>query len=368
MKPINFDYFYKITGLEYQQHIEKNGITNLVSTDVKEIKHNKNYYYKITNDFYSELQNKLINEILLNIPINNAAVAFRQGKSYLNLFEPHLQGYYFLRLDLKSFFHSISEQILKRSLKNYFSDEKITINNKPCRVIDVFISLITYKLPPETQNKDYENKVILPIGFKTSPSISNIIFRQIDLLIQKFCASKEITYTRYVDDMLFSSPKKVNQFLHSDSFYKEISLLLSRYSFKINEKKTIRATHTISLNGYTIQSNYPTQEKANFRVSNKKQKVIRKAIYSLKAKKRPIDILKKVFDVTVNDKLFKYTPVSYLYIEKYCEDQLINKLSGYRSYYISILKFDNKYQCIDAPSKLKFISYVKSIEKYLNKF
>ena len=46
----------------------------------------------------------------------------------------------------------------------------------------------------------------LPQGTHTSPRLADLAFLQVDRQLDQFCKQERITYTRYVDDLSFSSP------------------------------------------------------------------------------------------------------------------------------------------------------------------
>jgi hypothetical protein len=95
---------------------------------------------------------------------------------------------------------------VKETISQYIDDEVVNTKHNQ-KLIDVIIKCITYTIPTKFENKNFHDKTIIPMGFSTSPIISNISFRKIDILIQKLCVKLNITYTRYADDMLFSSPR-----------------------------------------------------------------------------------------------------------------------------------------------------------------
>ena len=49
------------------------------------------------------------------------------------------------------------------------------------------------------------NNYALPQGTPTSTAIANIVFLPIDNKLIDYCIQKKLTYTRYVDDLVFSS-------------------------------------------------------------------------------------------------------------------------------------------------------------------
>jgi len=334
---------------------------------ITELKLGKNYIYTLKK--YSELekvQKRLSKFFLKKIEINNSAVAYRNNYSYFNLLEPHRFNYNFLRLDIKSFFYSIDINDIRASFQEYFENDTFTDNpleHEKYSLLNTFINLTTIELPIDSKNTKYINKRILPIGFITSPIISNIIFRKLDIQIQKFCNEKKIIYTRYADDMIFSSEKD-SLFIYSKTFIKEMKIILFQMKFKLNKEKTLKRTHTLSLNGYTIQySKYEKiseaiiEERINeLRFSNKKIYIIQKFITMIiKQKFNEKVVLKKLFNIDC-------------YSKKYELDQLINKATGYRSYLLSIVIFNKKYKTTEKNTIQKYLDLINDLEKLINIF
>lgn len=331
---------------------------------INELKLGKNYIYSLNNyPNLSNIQKRLNRYFLNNIKINNSAVAYRTNYSYFHLLEPHKYNYNFLRIDIKSFFYSIDLDLLKECFKDYFvndSFDEIPIDDQ-FTLLNVFINFITLKIPDSSKNIEFVNKRVLPIGFITSPVVSNIFFRKLDLLIQKYCSEKNIIYTRYADDMLFSSTKDFN-FVHSKTFLKEITIILSELKLKINKKKTLKKKHTISLNGYTLQySNFKKEGEVTLeenineiRLSNQKTLIINKLIVMF--------LKKKLDESIILNKLFKlYYPT-----KKQEIDQLLNKATGYRSFLLSIIVFNNKYKSTTQQTILKYVKMIKKLETIIN--
>lgn len=73
----------------------------------------------------------------------------------------------------------------------------------------------------------------LPQGSPTSTGISNLVFVKTDIKLNEFCKANSITYTRYVDDLTFSSQqdfgKHINQILE----------IVIADNFKISHRKTV---------------------------------------------------------------------------------------------------------------------------------
>ncbi len=58
------------------------------------------------------------------------------------------------------------------------------------------------------KNKSFNEKLSLSVGAPSSPLISNFIMYIFDEKIEKYCKGNGISYTRYADDLTFSSNKK----------------------------------------------------------------------------------------------------------------------------------------------------------------
>lgn len=354
---------------ELQKNFPVNGLKQLSSRDVKEIRLGKKYAYIPSSSSYDtvkKLSFLLTKNLFYSIPVSSSATAFRTEHSYLDFIEPHRNNYFFVRIDLKDFFHSITSETIKRNLLDYISNDKISEDINQTHV-DAIYNFITLKVDESSSNIKFHGKSILPIGFPLSPIISNIAFRKIDIIIERFCFQNNITYTRYADDLLFSmrgESKLKNPFLdtssdklsfiHSERFTNEISNIVNIDGYKINTKKTIKAINTISLNGYTISGTNDSDVKGFIRISNKKTCIIDKLIHELN---KDDNSDSKVFIKLYKNELpilnFKRGKIEF--IEKFCTAQINNKISGYRSYLISILKFNNKFDCVnfDAIEKYK---------------
>ncbi len=115
-------------------------------------------------------------------------------------------------IDLKDFFSSIAAW----QVKDIFESEIFGFNDQ----LATALTLLT----------TFEGK--LPTGAPTSPVLSNFICLEMDKELTEYCASNGLTYSRYADDMTFSSDSLIN----SNEILDLISLI-QKYGFRINEKK-----------------------------------------------------------------------------------------------------------------------------------
>lgn len=153
-----------------------------------------------------------INAVLLcHMPVSPYATAYRYGGSTLRNAQPHVGQPAVLKADIRHFFDSILYSAVKDAA---FPAE---IYAEPLRIL---LTLLCY----------YQDG--LPQGAPSSPGITNLLLRDFDNTVGKWCRDRDIRYTRYCDDMTFSgsfSPAEVLSFL---------SCCLRREGFFLNEKKT----------------------------------------------------------------------------------------------------------------------------------
>lgn len=272
-----------------------------------------------------EYQTSLKNKFLKNIPISENAYGFVKGKSYYDFLVPHITGgkeKFFLRIDIQDFFGSITADVLEETFRYYFKTEAQASNEMVELIIDI-ISLDD----------------VLPQGAVTSPVVSNIVFRQLDIRIQKYCNKLNVVYTRYADDLLFSS---VNSRIHEPFFVKMISNILNTLNLNINFSKMKKNKSEISLNGFVVGK--------NIRLSRKKKRDINRVffVYRYKEPKTISELLTLLNSQNFTRRACKNNEYFSSKIS------LLNYLSGYRSFLISWL-----------PSNKQSANH-KNMEKFIN--
>ena len=103
----------------------------------------------------------------------------------------------------------------------------------------------------------------LPQGAPTSPMLSNIAMKNFDDNIGKWCEKRGIVYTRYCDDLTFSSDKPLYH------VFSKVKAMLEYDGFEINERKThfIRSTARQEVTGIVVNEkmSIPREYKRNLR-------------------------------------------------------------------------------------------------------
>lgn len=334
------------------------GVPNITNDDYQKISSNNRTFFSIKNSSpHKKIQERLIRNFLQKVPLSSPAIAYRKKLSYLHFLEPHIYGENFCRIDLCNFFHNINYNFTRECFKSYFEDEYL-VNNK-IKLIDAFLNSLSIEI-----DFNDKKKRIFPMGFSTSPFISNIIFRKLDILIKNLCDKRGITYTRYADDMLFSSSGK-DKLLGSEYFDNEISSIVNMAGLSLNTHKKIFKKGIVSLNGYVIENKDGGGERGNLRISNGKTYLIRKALDKYKKGYSKEHICKKVFSVKKPSVRYKKNAAAF--VQSFYSSQFSNKLAGYRSYLISLIKFNDKFECFSNEEIAKYSAIIEEISGVLLK-
>lgn len=298
-----------------------------------------------------QLQNNLNKNLLSRIPLSKAAVGFVKGKSYQEYLRPHCGKRFHMRLDIRHFFDNVTEEQVVKSLEEFVQDEEIRIN----------IGQIT------TLNG------CLPQGAVTSPAMSNIVFRQIDQRILKYCQAirtvkkernieyDDIIYTRYADDMMFSSDYL--DFRKKLSFYKMIKYISLENGFHLNYDKTYMTEGEISLSGFVVGGE---EYKGVVRPSRTRMKEINRMLNYFDEREN-IDgssyqvNVEKVKDPQVVDKINALFPMGQ-FVRFHNKKSVINYLCGYRAFLITFLKGES-----DETSQLRALKRkIGNLEKLID--
>jgi len=173
------------------------------------------------------IQSAIKNKILTPIALPDNVHGGVKGRNNVTNAKPHQGKKYLLTTDLQDFYPSISHQkVYQTFLSLGFSDHFSHLLTK----------LTTWK---------YE----LPQGTPTSTHMANLVFLETDKKLISLCKQYNLTYTRYVDDLTFSSPQNFKPILNN------ILEIIKGDGFAINYRKTkYQGDQTIT--GINVFNNY----------------------------------------------------------------------------------------------------------------
>lgn len=148
----------------------------------------------------------LLDNVLNNVAIHSAAHGFAAERSILTNALPHVKKAVVINLDLENFFPTITYRRIKGLFQKLGYSEQIA----------TLMALLTTE--PETESLTMDDQTwfvqqgerFLPQGAPTSPMLTNILCRRLDSRLSSMAAKLGFNYTRYADDMTFSSGNTEN--------------------------------------------------------------------------------------------------------------------------------------------------------------
>lgn len=152
-----------------------------------------------------------------------------KGRSIYDNALSHMYNDYFIMLDIKDFFpHICHKQLSEKIFYELNLVKSDQISKKECNDIIECCSISTRGLP---------------LGFITSPILSNIYLKEFDCIFYGYLKKMEldnIIYTRYADDIIVSFKSSSVTMLPEieTNIIDTVKSLLSRYGLQLNSRKT----------------------------------------------------------------------------------------------------------------------------------
>lgn len=200
--------------------------------------------------------------ILSNVKASLYSYAFEKESSIIKCAQRHLKCRWLIKIDMRHFFESLSEMHTYRVFKSLGYNNLVSFEMaRICTKVSVKSQKYNQKrwqnskifnkpnLPYNTTN-NYDDWFYfsgkrcndfrighLPQGAPTSPRLANLIVRKLDNEIDQILPV-DITYTRYADDMVFSTYREDFNRTKATKLIREIYRILPRHGLSPNPQKT----------------------------------------------------------------------------------------------------------------------------------
>lgn len=169
---------------------------------------------------------RYVNEIFKAVYTpSDYVMGFTEGRSVVTNANKHKGHNYVFNIDLKDFFPSIHQARVWKRLQL-----KPLLFKQP--IANVLAGLCSMKEKTEDDNIRF----VLPQGAPTSPIITNMVCDNLDRRLAGLAKRFGVVYSRYADDITFSSMHNVYQ--TSSEFRKELKRIIESQDFTMNEAKT----------------------------------------------------------------------------------------------------------------------------------
>jgi RNA-directed DNA polymerase len=170
----------------------------------------KNRFFRDPSKLLKCIQGRIKDNILAPIKLPKTVHGGVKKRSNITNAKPHQGNKYIFSTDIQEFYPNITSQ----------------------RVYDTFLELNFSKHFSHWLTNLTTWKYELPQGTPTSTHIANLVFLKTDLKLIDLCNKNGITYTRYIDDLTFSSQKDFRTSLNN------ILDIVTSNDFKLNYRKT----------------------------------------------------------------------------------------------------------------------------------
>jgi retron-type reverse transcriptase len=200
---------------------KKSGFCRKIYEPSPNLKKAQKWIFKVISNLYKPL---------------HSVHGFCKGRSIVTNAQPHIGADIIINIDLQDFFPYISFDRVYRVF-----DRLCHLLNYSKNIATIF-SLICTAIDLNSKSPNYQKR-FLPQGFSTSPILSNFVCYNLDLFLIDAAKKYGFTYTRYADDLTFSSSKKSAS--QQTKFVREIELIIDRENFKINDRKTKILTKSV---------------------------------------------------------------------------------------------------------------------------
>ena len=172
---------------------------------------------------------------------NNCACGFIPGRSIMDGAKKHVGKRYVLNIDLKDFFDTIEHHRVKAifTLPPFnLKDDKENPNSLPY----ILANLCCHPKEVTRFDKDGNSyqcvRNVTPQGAPTSPIITNLVCRQLDRRLLGLAKRFRLSYSRYADDISFSTNAK-EIFQQGSEFMIELRRIVEEdQKFRISDEKT----------------------------------------------------------------------------------------------------------------------------------
>ncbi len=224
---------------------KKTGGNRLISQPSKELK---------------EYQRFIIKNIFSKLPIHSTVYSYQKNKNTKKMALLHKDSRYLLRIDFKDFFPSLKGEFIRKYLESKKHSLDIDLSTRDITLINMLVC----------------KSNALSIGAPSSPIISNVLLYDFDEYMHTVSQEKSVTYSRYADDLYFSTkkPEILKEMLE------EIEKYLQNYYIKlsINYKKNIYTSKKRRriITGLNITTD------GQISVGRKKKRYIKSLIYKYK--------------------------------------------------------------------------------------
>lgn len=192
-----------------------------------------------------KIQKAILSNFLYKFRPHPSSHGFFFNQSPKTNAEVHLGSRLVLNVDLKDFFPSIRLTRIKKLFEYLNTNKSLQLTTEDLIALTKLCGTYSHGLPQ---------------GAPTSPMITNLICLQMDKQLTELALNEGYTYTRYADDITFSTENLTKDI---GSLYKPISQIVRSHGFKLNRDKSriLRPHRRQEITGVVINKQLTTSKR-----------------------------------------------------------------------------------------------------------
>jgi len=237
------------------------------------------------NEELKIIQKNILKDLQKVFILPSYVTAFKKWSGIKNNAKKHINKKIVINIDIENFFHSITTDKIQKALNSYKDISSEEINK--------LISLVTYNWR-------------LAQWAPTSPFMANLVFLWVDKIILNLLKKydKNISYSRYADDITFSSDK--NEIKNAIRIITDS--LLPKFWYKAKKKKTtIYRYHTKQLVTWLVVNKKVSYPKNKYmKLRSMVYNFLKKSVWNINIVKWHLAFLKSVDSKKYNKLKFYY--------------------------------------------------------------
>lgn len=182
---------------------------------------------------------------------HHASTAFAPNCRLIEAAQPHCASRWMIKVDVQRFFESISEVDCYRAFRNLGYQPLVSLElSRLCTRVGPLNGMRRskkwFRTSPLEKSKigTYATWRLghLPQGAATSPMLANLAMKDVDTLMVALADRYRLTYTRYADDLTFSTAERTFDREAARKAIGEVYAVLRRFGLNPNLAKTVVAS------------------------------------------------------------------------------------------------------------------------------
>jgi len=187
------------------------------------------------------VQRRILDELLMPIPVHPAAHGFVVGRSAISGAAKHVGAGLIITMDLEHFFSSIGAGRIWGVLRSA---------GYPEPVVHLLTGLTTHASPVSAlsampsgpdPSRDFRLRrrlaaPHLPQGAASSPQLANLVAFSLDRRLDAYARAAGLRYTRYADDLTFSGDRALVR--RAPALRAAVAMIIGQEGFRVNPAKT----------------------------------------------------------------------------------------------------------------------------------